>query len=72
MLNQMFNLKLAEAGYWCWAAGVLLTGLVLLVGALGLLPAAAEWVRLTLPLNLLGSLLFLLTLLQILRAKPLN
>lgn len=70
-LTDMYSGKLAEAGYWCWAGGVLLTGLLLAAGAMGL-SDARYLVRLTLSLNLIGSLLFTWTILQVLRAKPLT
>lgn len=70
-LTQMYSGALAEAGYWCWAGGVLLTGLLLVGGALGF-SDARYLVRFTLSLNLIGSLLFTWTILQVLRARPLT
>jgi hypothetical protein len=70
-LDQMFSLRAARAGYWCWTSGVVLTGLLLLGGALELWDARGL-VRVSLPLNLAASLLFAGTILQVLQAKPLD
>ena len=70
-LDQMFSQRAARAGYWCWTAGVLLTGLLLLGGALGWWDAR-YLVRGSVILNLTGSLLFAGTILQVLRARPLD
>lgn len=70
-LDQMFSLRAAAAGYWLWTAGVLLTALLLLGGALELWDARGL-VRACLPLNLAASLLFAGTILQVLRARPLD
>ncbi len=70
-LDEMFAQRTARAGYFCWTAGVLLTGLLLLGGALGWWDAR-YLVRGSAILNLTGSLLFAGTILQVLRARPLD
>ena len=70
-LDEMFSQRTARAGYFCWTAGVLLTGLLLLGGALGWWDAR-YLVRGSAILNLIGSLLFAGTILQVLRARPLD
>lgn len=76
-LDEMFSQGAAKAGYLSWTAGVLLTGLVLLGGALGWWDAPGWWearylARGSAILNLIGSLLFTGTILQVLRARPLD
>lgn len=70
-LDQMFSQRAARAGYRCWTAGVALTGLLLLGGALDWWDAR-YLVRGSVILNLIGSLLFAGTIVQVLRARPLD
>lgn len=71
-LTQMYSGRLAEAGFWLWMGGALLTGLILAAGALGWLSHAGDVVRWPLALGGAGSLLFVTTIIQVLRAKPLS
>ncbi len=70
-LDQMFSQRAARAGYHCWTAGVALTGLLLLGAALGWWDAR-YLVRGSIILNLIGSLLFAGTLLQVFTARPID
>lgn len=64
-LTQMYSPRLGEAAYWLCTFGTLLTAAVLLAGA------PAVWSRWPLAMSALGSLCFVTTILQVLRAKPL-
>lgn len=63
-LTQMYHTGLAEAGYWLWTTGTLIAGLILAAGG------PVTWTRLPLALSAASSLLFVATILQVLRAKP--
>ncbi|MFZ5823563.1 MAG: hypothetical protein ACOY94_04410 [Bacillota bacterium] len=65
-LVQMYSGSLATAGFWLWLGGLFLTGLLLV------LPLDAALTRWPLALAALGSLCFVATILQVLRAKPLS
>ncbi len=71
-LAQMYSPKLAEAGFWCWTTGVLGTGLVLLAGGFELLFQPGALARWPLAIMTAGSLLFVWTIGQVLRARPLD
>ncbi|MFZ5814859.1 MAG: hypothetical protein ACOY93_06105 [Bacillota bacterium] len=67
-LEQMYHRGIAKAGFLLWTGGQLLTTLVVLAAGTSL-PAL---LRAALALGGTGALLFIFTILQVLRAKPLE